>query len=174
MRTDRKLYPCGISWFVPLLWSTLQPITKVFWQRESEMKHLLYQDYISKAQHHNKNHDEVPSLEPSQSRKDISQTAKDLYARQKYSTRIGSLIPESRQALSTTKYQWLEMARKSNMGAPTAMTTVVSNARTSEIKTHVLHGACAQPDPEIMLQSLLRPGQASIMHISAVRHWILM
>ena len=64
------------------------------------------------------------------------------------------LVPESPQALTRTKYDWLEMARGCNLGAPRAMTTVVANSRTSEILAHVAGGACSEPDPDFTIMSL--------------------
>ena len=58
------------------------------------------------------------------------------------------LIPESPQALSKVRHDWLEMAAVGNLGAPVAMTKLVANCRTSSIQAHVLNGPCAKPDAE--------------------------
>ena len=57
-------------------------------------------------------------------------------------------MPESPQALAQTRADWLELAKAENLGAPTAMTTVVINAKTSTIRAHVQHGPLALPNPE--------------------------
>ncbi len=70
------------------------------------------------------------------------------------------LIPESNQALTRKRYDWLELASEANLGAPTAMTNVVANVRTSSILAHVQKGPCAKPNPE---DTLLFVGNAALV-----------
>ena len=110
----------------------------MFWQREAEYKWRLFSDY--RGRHVHKDGEANAGGNPASGR--------ELYSQQRLSHRIGTLIPESSQALTRKRYDWLEMAREGNLGAPTAMTTVVANVQTSSILAHVRRGPCAMPDPE--------------------------
>ena len=70
------------------------------------------------------------------------------YSRARFSPRVGSLIGESVQALQRERFDCLEMARDENLGPPSVMTTYVGNDRSPAVFAHVLHGACAKPNPE--------------------------
>ena len=95
---------------------------------------------------------------------------KELYNDQRFSTRVGIHIPESNQALTKTKHDWLEMAREHNLGGPTAMTTVVANVKTSTIRAHVRRGPCARPDPEDTVDFLYRrTSQGSLLNNCAIQ-----
>ena len=103
----------------------------VFFQRERELKTRFYTDYFGKAQ-----------LQESLTK---SASNSEQYSKQRFSQRIGLLIPESPQALRRIQYDWLDIAAPENLGPPAAMTTIVSNQRTSNITAHVLHGAFSSP-----------------------------
>ena len=123
----------------------------MFWQRESEIKHKLYTDYIGKAS--------TPQTKNATKGKEPVLNGKQLYARQRFSQRVGALVPESAQALTKTKFDWLEMAKSCNLGAPRAMTTVVANSRTSAIRAHIEAGACGVPDPDFTTMSMFRKAE---------------
>lgn len=127
----------------------------MFWQRESEIKYRLYGDYVGKARRTKKDDDDGTMPDDSKQGAAKKLSAKDVFTKERWSTRVGHLIPESPQALTKLKYDWLEMGRSSNLGPPTAMTTVVANGRTSEIKAHVECGPCARPNAEHTMQCLI-------------------
>ena len=117
----------------------------LFWQRESEIKWKLYGDYFGRARAVATDADVPP------------RSGAELYSKQRFARRIGLLVPESPQALTRTKFDWLEMAREENLGPPASMTTVVANVRTSTILAHIEGGPFARPDPEATVR-ILMPG----------------
>ena len=189
----------------------------VFWQRESEIKHQLYGDWIGKAsarkrpntpqdgaglgakkqktsqinvsnslggkgglrsrivQQHKGKIQTTLQLNPSGKIAGSTGTNKTLmsvsagtpsklheaYSKKNFSTRIGLFVQDSPQKLARIKRDWLAMASKHNLGPPTAMTTVVANAHTSDIYAHNNRGPCAQPDAEHTLTNFLR-GKAMV------------
>ena len=134
----------------------------MFWQRESEYKWRLYNDYLGRP-HRNSSAAPVPA---EQEHGGGAQT----YSHQRFSVRVGAHIPESNQALTKTKHDWLEMAREHNLGSPTAMTTVVAHVKTSNILAHVRRGPCARPDPEDTVAFLYkRPQQGTLFHNCAIQ-----
>ena len=114
----------------------------VFFQKERELKTRLYTDYVGKAQ-----------LQESSAK---PLTNSEQYSKQRFSHRIGLLIPESPQALHRVQFEWLEMAAPEHLGPPAAMTTIVSNQRTSNITAHVLTGAFSLPTPDDSVSFLKR------------------
>ncbi len=140
----------------------------MFFQRESEYKWRLLSDFHGKksqgadsspAQPHEISSQLLSALTPgptasqkSVARKtpgqDVQLSKREDYSFRNYSRRVGHLIPESNQALTKTRKDWLEIARPGNMGSPSAMTTVVANIRTSTIVAHVVNGPLSLPDPE--------------------------
>ena len=88
-----------------------------FWQREVEYKWRLYGDYFGRRTG-NETEAAVPDAREA--------SVQELYSQQTYSRRVGMLIPESNQALTRKRYDWLELASEANLGAPTAMTIVVA------------------------------------------------
>ena len=81
----------------------------MFWQREAEYKWRLYSDYGGRR------HPNSTAAQES-SRTKAPGSNQETYSRQRFSIRVGSLIPESNQALNNTKRDWLEMAREQNFG----------------------------------------------------------
>ena len=140
----------------------------VFWQREAEYKWRLYSDYVGRVHPNSMQVQKACAAEKATRKQDATSSGSTLYSQQRFSKRIGHHIPDSNQALTRTRYDWLEMAKEENLGAPTAMTTVVANIRTSTIRAHVLRGPCARPDPEDSVSFLVerRQGPPILEHAS--------
>ena len=120
----------------------------IFFQREQDIKTRLYRRYLDKARQQL----QLESLEDTEP----SLQQKVLYSKSKISEKVGRAVQESPQALAATRFDWLEVQRSYNKGAPQAMTTVVANAHTSDIAAHVVHGPCADPCPEHTVLSMAR------------------
>ena len=105
--------------------------------RERDIKRRLYDDYLGKPK--------GPELQEALEK---ATNNAELWSAQRYSRRVGLHVPDSPQALAQTRADWMEQAKEENLGAPTAMTTVVIHAKTSTIRAHVERGPLALPDPE--------------------------
>ena len=108
-----------------------------FMMREREIKTRLMQDYLGKLS----GPDKKEALSKARDKEDV-------YVADRFSHRIGQFIDESPQALGMQRGDWLEVAKPENLGAPTAMTTIVVNAKTSTIRAHVSHGPLAIPSAD--------------------------
>ena len=114
----------------------------VFFQREREMKTRLFRDHFGKQTSYTRDTQNDP------------ESHQQCYSRQRYSTRLGMLVPESPQALAAFRGGCLEIAAPENLGAPQAMTTITSHQRTSNIRAHVIKGPLAKPAPNDTVQFL--------------------
>ena len=67
---------------------------------------------------------------------------------QRYSQKVGSVIPDSPQALARRRFDWAEIAKLHNLGPPQAMTTLAARVHTSPFAAQITRGSCAPPNPE--------------------------
>ena len=70
------------------------------------------------------------------------------YAAQRFSSRVGRNIPDSTPALIRVRNDWLELAKRENLGPPHCMTTYVGNPRASAVVAHIKRGPLERPNPE--------------------------
>ena len=92
----------------------------LFFTYELSLKRKLYRDYVGRAMHAEKR-----NYEPA--------TKAELYSDQRYSHRLAEIVPNSKEALSRWKMIVQHLCLPGNLGPPTAMTTIVSNAHASTI-----------------------------------------
>ena len=99
-------------------------------QHEMDLKRKLYNDWRGKrATQEEFELPESAALQGSKIKKE------KIYARQMYSQRIGRLVPGSTQHLLAERHNLIHFAKPENAGPPTAMTTVVTNAKTRQTVT---------------------------------------
>ena len=94
-----------------------------FFQHEMDLKRKLYNDWHGK----HKTQEDFKLPESATMQSDKIKKEKN-YSRQMYSQRVGRLVPGSTQHLLAERHNLIHFARPENAGAPTAMTTVVTNA----------------------------------------------
>ena len=135
----------------------------IFWQREHDIKMRLFKDW--KGKRRGPSTSSTPASKDPPSRSARHEAA---YSHAMFSQRVGSLIPDSSQALTRTRYEWLEAARPDNLGPPTGMTTFVSHSNAAPILAHAIKGPCAAPDPESSVDYLwgVKPPISSTGHVA--------
>ncbi len=133
----------------------------LFWQREFEYKMRLFEDWHGKDNPRATPQSHVTGEVRSQAPADTKAQHTAAYSKHTFSRRVGSFIPDSSQALTRQRYDWLEAAKPENLGPPTSMTTFVGNPKSAAVVAHVTQGPCALPDPETSL-SFLVSGTATV------------
>ena len=110
-----------------------------FFFYELNMKRKLYTDYVGRYQH-------------AANADSHGQSRQAIYSHERYSHRLAHLLPNSPEVLRNWKYVVQHLCRPGNLGPPTSMTTIVSNAHASTIWAHVEKGALSTPNPEETLR----------------------
>ena len=125
----------------------------VFWAREFEYKdapsrHLYFGRHPQGTVQEAPNRMDADQGAAQLSKKHRLFKGEHSYATQRHPRCVGAVIPDSTDALTRTRFDWLELARDDNLGAPNCMTTYVGNPRSASVVPHVKHGPCAPPDAE--------------------------
>ena len=155
----RQHYRRGRMWSLDGEFICEEDPSWIFWQREHEIKMRLWEDWRGK--HFGVPKPAASAVAPATFSPPSSVRHEAAYSKAMFSQRVGSLIPDSAQALSRTKFEWLEAARPENLGPPTGMTTFVGHPTAAPIIAHALQGPCANPDPESSV-NFLWPGRPKI------------
>ena len=162
----RQHYRRGRMWSLDGEFICEEDPSWIFWQREHEIKMRLWEDWRGK--HFGVPKPAASAVAPATFSPPSSVRHEAAYSKAMFSQRVGSLIPDSAQALSRTKFEWLEAARPENLGPPTGMTTFVGHPTAAPIIAHALQGPCANPDPESSVNFLWpgRPKNSSTGHVT--------
>ena len=127
----------------------------MFFQTEREIKTRLSKDYFGKVPFR-QDADTPDTTTVQAASTGVASSMRGAYSQQQFSRRIEHNIPHSPQRLRKVREDWLEIASPENLGAPQAMTTIVCNQRTSNIRSHVLCGALAVPNAEDTIDFLFK------------------